>query len=47
MAIVYALESAIGIRGVLVDAFGVYADPAISAFVQQVAIRPSSSPRGG
>jgi hypothetical protein len=42
-----ALESPIGIRGVLVDAFGVYADPAIIAFVQEAAIRPSSNPLGG
>jgi hypothetical protein len=37
MAIVYAIESRTGIRGTLVDAFGVYADPAISEFMALVA----------
>ena len=36
MAIVYALESVNGTRGTLVDAFGVYSDPAISAFMEKV-----------
>jgi hypothetical protein len=36
MAIVYALESVNGIRGTLVDAFGAYSDPAISAFMEKV-----------
>ncbi len=38
MSIVYAMESRSGTRGVLVDAFGVYADPAISAFLEEVEI---------
>ena len=41
MSIVYAIESASGVRGTLIDAFGVYADPAVSAFVTDVAIRVS------
>lgn len=39
MAIVYAIESRSGRRGYLVDAFGVYSDPAVSAFLQEVPIR--------
>lgn len=38
MAIVYAIETAGGIRGTLVDAWGVYSDPAISAFLATVPI---------
>ena len=37
MAIVYAIESRTGARGTLVDAFGVYSDPAISEFMARVA----------
>src|SRR5262249_57611178 len=50
MAIVYAIESTTGIRGTLIDAFGVYADPAIAAALAAVPIRahagraPGSSP---
>src|SRR5437773_9766212 len=33
MAIVYAIEAKGGVRGTLVDAYGVYSDPAISAFL--------------
>ena len=33
MSIVYAIESQTGVRGTLVDVFGVYADPAVSAFI--------------
>jgi hypothetical protein len=43
MAIVYALESTGGIRGTLADAFGVYADPAVSAALADVPIRARSS----
>ena len=39
MSIVYAIESFSGMRGTLVDAFGVYSDPVISAFVNNVAIQ--------
>jgi quercetin dioxygenase-like cupin family protein len=39
MAIVYAIESLNGMRGSLVDAFGVYSDPKVSAFLQDVPIR--------
>ena len=39
MAIVYAIESHSGVRGTLVDAFGVYADPAVGDFLEGVPIR--------
>ena len=48
MSIVYALETVSGIRGTLADAFGVYADPLVGAFVRDVAVRrpPPSRPSG-
>lgn len=36
MAIVYALETPGGVRGTLTDAFGVYAEPGVGAFMEQV-----------
>jgi hypothetical protein len=42
MAIVYAIESLSGVRGTLVDAFGVYADPAVGAFLESVPIRKAT-----
>ena len=41
MAIVYGIESAGGARGTLVDAFGVYADPALGAVLEDIPIRAS------
>ena len=41
MSVVYAIEAAGGLRGTLVDAYGVYSDPAVSAFVSQVPMRRS------
>lgn len=38
MAILYAIEATGGIRGTLVDAYGVYSDPLISAFMKAVPI---------
>lgn len=38
MSIVYAIESRDGTRGVLVDAFGVYANPAVGAVLRDVRI---------
>ena len=43
MAILYALESVNGVRGTLADAFGVYSDPAITAALETVPIRPNGS----
>ena len=40
MEILYAIESAGGVRGTLADAFGVYADPVTTAVLQDVPIRP-------
>jgi hypothetical protein len=39
MSIVYAIEGRDGTRGTLVDAFGVYADPAVSSALRTVPIR--------
>jgi hypothetical protein len=39
MSVVYAIESQDGVRGTLVDAFGVYSDPTVSAFLRSVQIR--------
>jgi len=36
MAIVYALETRGGVRGTLTDAFGVYAEPGVGEFMEQV-----------
>jgi hypothetical protein len=36
MAILYAIESSSGTRGTLVDAFGVYSDQGISAYLGRV-----------
>lgn len=35
-SIVYAIESRDGVRGILVDAYGVYANPELSAFMENV-----------
>jgi hypothetical protein len=53
MSIVYVIEGRDGTRGTLVDAFGVYASPAVGAALAQVPIRripprgpaPSAAPR--
>ena len=45
MAILYAIESSSGTRGTLVDAFGVYSDPGISAFLERVPFA-GAGPRG-
>ena len=39
MAIVYAIESKGGVRGILTDAFGVYSDPETAAVLQDIPIR--------
>jgi hypothetical protein len=38
MAIVYGIESRRGLKATVVDAFGVYSDPALSALLDRVAI---------
>ena len=45
MAIVYAIESQTGVRGTLVDACGVYSNPAVSEFLARVAIGPTATAR--
>jgi hypothetical protein len=42
MAIVYGIEEKDGVRGTLVDAFGIYADPALSALLKDVPIRKTA-----
>lgn len=37
-SIVFAIESDDGVRGVLVDAYGIYASPELAAFLKNVAI---------
>ena len=39
MSVVYAIESDDGVRGIVVDAFGVYADPALADFLEKVEVR--------
>jgi hypothetical protein len=39
LSIVYGIESRDGTRGILVDAYGAYANPDISAFLKKVKIR--------
>jgi len=36
MAVLYAIETDSGIRGLIIDAFGVYSDPEESAFMQKI-----------
>ena len=38
MAILYAIETRSGLRGTLADAFGVYADPVVGAFMKEVVL---------
>jgi hypothetical protein len=38
-SVVYAIEAADGTRGVLVDAFGPYADPAVAQVLQDIPVR--------
>ena len=44
MSIVYAIETRDGVRGTLVDAFGVYANPAVTAVMDQVTARCDALP---
>jgi len=39
MSIVYAIETRSGMRGTLVDAFGVYSNPVVSEFLKDVPIQ--------
>ena len=42
MAIVYGVEARNGLRGTVVDAFGVYSDPALGALMARVPIRQAA-----
>ncbi len=44
MAIAYAIETTSGVRGILVDAFGVYSDPTTSAALKDVPITGKTAP---
>ena len=39
MSVVYAIESDDGVRGIVMDAFGAYADPNLAAFLEKVKVR--------
>src|SRR4029077_6748710 len=43
MAIVYALESREGTKGVLTDAYGAYSDPAVGAMLDILRIEPGKT----
>jgi hypothetical protein len=47
MSVVYALEAQDGTRGILVDAFGPYADPAVAAVLDRMRIHKPAEPQGG
>lgn len=38
MSVVYAIESDDGVRGIVVDAFGAYADPNLAAFLEKIKV---------
>ena len=38
ITILYALETRTGVRGTIADAFGVYSDPLVGAFMEAVAL---------
>ena len=40
MSVIYAVETRDGTRGMLIDAFGTYADPDIAAIVDRMDFRP-------
>jgi hypothetical protein len=44
LAILYAIQTHTGLRGTLADAFGVYADPAVSAFMRSVVAKHLAQP---
>jgi hypothetical protein len=43
MSILYAIQTRSGVRGTLVDAFGVYADPRVGDFIEDVRVGASST----
>lgn len=38
-SVVYAIESDTGVRGIVVDAFGPYADPALASLLHKIKLR--------
>jgi hypothetical protein len=45
MSVIYAIESRSGTRGTLVDAFGAYSNPDVSAAVSQIRVVTDPGPR--
>jgi hypothetical protein len=45
MAIVYTIETRSGLRGTLTDAFGIYSNPQVGAFVRNVALEAQRGAR--
>jgi hypothetical protein len=43
MSVIYAVETADGTRGTLIDAFGSYADPAIANVVDRMTVLPAAA----
>jgi hypothetical protein len=39
MSVVYAIESDDGVRGIVVDAFGAYADPALAVLLEKMRMK--------
>jgi hypothetical protein len=39
MSVVYAIESYDGLKGILTDAFGLYANPDLGRFLEKLTIR--------
>ena len=39
MSVVYALESRDGLRGIIIDAYGTYADPVVGEFLEKVKLK--------
>lgn len=42
MSVIYAVESDDGVKGLLMDAFGVYADPRVAALLEKIKLRDKS-----
>ncbi len=44
LAVVYAIEAGDGTRGIVVDAYGPYADPALEPILRDMPVRPDAGP---
>ena len=43
MAVVYAVESTKGLKGIIIDAYGTYANPNVTAFLKKVKMKEGLS----